>query len=120
MIVKGVKHQLTGMVSLGGFYNNMKKIITRKATYSIVLHRLPVLLGLNTYTFAHIVYNLLYYSSIYIYSILQKATQEFLQQQIYYTLCSLALEDFHFQLLIFRQRNVQPQCCVQLNFGKAY
>ena len=39
MIVKGVKHQLTGMVSLGGFYNNMKKIKTRKATYSIVLHR---------------------------------------------------------------------------------
>ena len=67
MIVKGVKHQLTGMVSLGGFYNNMKKIKTRKATYSIVLHRLPVLLELNTYTFAHIVYNLLYYSSIYIY-----------------------------------------------------
>ena len=33
MTVKGGKHELTGMVSLGGFYNNMKKIETRKTTY---------------------------------------------------------------------------------------
>ena len=43
----------------------MRKIKTRKTTYSIVLHRLPVLLELNTYTFTHILYNLLYYLTIY-------------------------------------------------------
>ena len=29
MTVKGGKHQLTGIVSLGGFYNSMKKIELR-------------------------------------------------------------------------------------------
>ena len=31
MTVKGGKHQLIGMVSLGEFYNNMKKIESRKS-----------------------------------------------------------------------------------------
>ena len=30
MTVKGGKHQLTGMVSLGDFYDSMKKIETRE------------------------------------------------------------------------------------------
>lgn len=32
MTVKGGKHQLTGVVSLGNFYNSMKKIESRRWT----------------------------------------------------------------------------------------
>ena len=39
MTVKGGKHQHTGMVSLGGFYDAMKKIESRK--FKIVVYNSP-------------------------------------------------------------------------------
>ncbi len=49
MTVKGGKHQLTGMVSLGGFYNSMKKIESRKPILYCMFYKL--LIELNVYSF---------------------------------------------------------------------
>jgi hypothetical protein len=49
MTVKGGKHQLTGMVSLGGVYNSMKKIESRKPILYCMFYKL--LIELNVYSF---------------------------------------------------------------------